>query len=42
MSKGLKYAFYLIDKNINLPAENLLEILKPYKKELEALYVQMS
>lgn len=37
MSKGLKFAFYLIDKNINLPTDKLLEILKSYIKELEAL-----
>ena len=43
MSKGLQYAFYLIDKNHKLPTDKLLNILKPYKKELEVLVnVQVS
>jgi hypothetical protein len=45
MSKGLQYALYLTDKNIKLPADKLIEILKPYESELAKLggfgYVQM-
>jgi hypothetical protein len=37
MSKGLQYAIYLISRNTHLPQTKLLEILKPYKKELEDL-----
>jgi hypothetical protein len=37
MSKGLKFAFHLIDKNINLPTNKLIQVLKPYTSELEAI-----
>jgi hypothetical protein len=42
MSKGLQYAIYLISRNTHKSQDKLLEILKPYKKELEDLVnVQM-
>lgn len=37
MSKGLSYAFYLIDKNSKLPTDKLLGILKPYNEEIKFL-----
>ncbi|MEG6613727.1 hypothetical protein V6C42_12805 [Pseudoclostridium thermosuccinogenes] len=37
MSKGLRFALYLVQKNLDKPTDKLIEILKPYKKELERL-----
>jgi hypothetical protein len=37
MSKGLQYAFYLIDKNKKLQTEELIKILKPYESEIAKL-----
>lgn len=37
MSKGLKFAVYLVQMNLGRSTEELIEVLKPYKKELEAI-----
>jgi hypothetical protein len=37
MSKGLQYAFHLIDKNLCKTTDELINILKPYANEIKEI-----